>query len=274
MQVLLKILLLPVLLYVGVVIYIYAIQGRMLYLPDAAGPSLNVTPASAGLEFDDIRLTADDGVGIHGWYIPGESTRTILFFHGNGGDISHRLQTIQQLHSLGWSIFIIDYRGYGKSGGQTTEQGMYLDATAAWQYLTEKRGLESDDIVVQGRSLGGSVASWLAAEKQPAGLIVESSFTSVVDVARNFYWWLPVELMTRYKHPTQTHVAGVECPILIVHSRDDRLIPYQHGEALFAVASEPKTMLTIRGGHNDSFSMDEENYLRGVRRFLTELPQT
>lgn len=255
--------------YAAIVLTVYLAQGRMLYLPNAAGPSLDVTPASDGLDYEDVRLTTDDGVALHGWFVHGETNQVLLFFHGNAGDITHRLFSIRQFHDLGLSVFIIDYRGYGESGGRPSEKGLYRDAEAAWRYLTATRGIAPGDVIVFGRSLGGSVASWLVANHRPAALIVESSFTSVPDVAQELYPWLPTRWLARYRHATRDHVANATCPVLVIHSRDDEIIPYHHAEAIFAAANEPKSLLTIRGGHNDAISLDEENYIAGLRTFLS-----
>jgi len=195
----------------------------------------------------------------------------LLFFHGNAGNISHRLDSIAQFQELGLSVLIIDYRGYGQSTGRTTERGIYRDADAAWHYLIDDRGIVANDIVIFGRSLGASVASHLASEYQPLALIVESSFTSIPDIAQDIYPWLPVRWLSRLSHATRDYVRGVRCPILIIHSRDDEIIPFHHGEAIFASANEPRTLLTIRGTHNDAFLLDERAYVAGLRTFLAGL---
>lgn len=265
-----KILLLVAAGYALVVLIVFLAQRSMLYLPNAAGPSLDVTPARAGLDYEDVRLKTDDGIALHGWFVPGRSKRVLLFFHGNAGDITHRLFSIQQFHDLGLSVFIIDYRGYGESGGRPSENGMYRDAEAAWRYLAETRRVDAGDIVIFGRSLGASIASRLAARHRPGALIVESSFTSVPDIAQDLYPWLPVRWLTRLRHSTRDHVAEVRCPVLVVHSRDDDIVPYHHGEAIYAAANEPKSLLTIRGGHNDAISGDEATYVNGIRAFLSD----
>ena len=247
---------------------VYFMQGRMLYLPDVAGSSLALTPATYGMDYEDVHIEASDGVALHGWFIAGESKRVLLFFHGNAGNISHRLDSLRQFQKLGLAVFIIDYRGYGQSAGKPTEAGLYRDGLAAWQYLTEDRGLAADDIVVFGRSLGGSVAAWLAAQHRPLGLVVESAFTSVPDIAQEIYPWLPVRWLSHLKHATRDYIRDVHAPVLVVHSSDDEIIPYHHGEAIFAAANEPRTLLTIRGSHNDAFLRDEPAYIAGLRSFL------
>ena len=253
------------------IVVMYCPQARMLYLPHMPGRTLTMTPADVGMDYQDVAMETADGVTLHGWFVPGESSRVLLFFHGNAGNISHRLDSIRQFHDLGLSVCIIDYRGYGQSGGKTTETGIYSDAEAAWRYLTEDRGIPGTDIVIFGRSLGASAASRLAARHQPLALIVESSFTSVPDIAQDLYPWLPARWLSRYGHTTRDYVRDVHCPILVAHSRDDDIIPFHHGEAIFAAANEPRTFLELRGSHNDAFLQDENTYTEGIRTFLAGL---
>jgi hypothetical protein len=257
--------------YALLIVAVYFLQGRMLYLAHVPGRTLTMTPADVGMDYQDASIETADGVKLHGWFIPGRSSRVLLFFHGNAGNISHRLDSIRQFQDLGLSVLIIDYRGYGQSEGRTTENGTYRDADAAWRYLVESRGIVASDIVIFGRSLGASVASWLAAQHQPLALIVESSFTSVPDIAQELYPWLPARWLSRFSHATRDHIQDVRCPVLVVHSRDDEIIPFHHGEAIFASAHEPRTLLAIRGSHNDAFLRDEHTYIGGLRAFLTGL---
>jgi fermentation-respiration switch protein FrsA (DUF1100 family) len=169
------------------------------------------------------------------------------------------------------SVLIVDYRGYGQSEGRTTERGIYRDADAAWRYLIEDRDTVASDILIFGRSLGASVAARLAAQHQPLALIVESSFTSVPDIAQDLYPWLPARWLSRLSHATREYVRDVQCPILVIHSRDDEIIPFRHGEAIFASANEPRTLLAIRGTHNDAFLRDARDYIGGLRAFLSGL---
>jgi fermentation-respiration switch protein FrsA (DUF1100 family) len=243
-------------------------QGRMLYLANVPGRELTATPGDIGLGYEDIAIETADGVRLHGWFIPGESRRVVLFFHGNAGNISHRLESIRQFFDLGLSVSIIDYRGYGQSGGKTTEKGIYRDADAAWRYLTNERGVPAGEIVIFGRSMGASAATKLATRQQPLALIVESSFTSIPDIAQEIYPWLPARWLSHLRHATRDHIGGVRCPVLVVHSRDDEIVPFHHGEAIFDAARDSKTLLVLRGGHNDAYIRDEDNYIRGLRAFL------
>ncbi len=257
--------------YLLLVAVVYVSQAGMLYLPNLPSRNLDATPGAIGLDYEDITLTASDGVRVHGWFVPGESQRVLLYFHGNAGNISHRLYSIREWNELGLSVFIIDYRGYGQSEGKPSEKGLYRDGKAAWQYLTGERGLAPEDIILFGRSLGGSVAAWLAAREQPAALIVESSFTSVPDIGQEAYPWLPVRWLTRFKHATRDGVSEVTSPVLVVHSRDDEIIPFHHGEAIYKAANEPKTFLEIRGGHNDGHAVSAAAYRDGMLEFLSSL---
>ena len=150
------------------------------------------------------------------------------------------------------------------------EQGFYRDADAAWHYLIDDRGYRGDQIVIFGRSLGGSVAAKLASDVEARALILESTFTSVPDAAQDIYPWLPARWLSRLRHATSEYVRDVGFPVLVVHSRDDEIIPYHHGERIYEAANEPRSMLTIRGGHNDAIATDENAYLSGLRQFLAE----
>jgi len=255
--------------YVLLVAVIYLMQGRMLYLPGQPGRTLDATPVDAGMLYEDVSLETADGVRLHGWYVPGAKPGVLLFFHGNAGNVSHRLESIRQFHQLGLSVLIIDYRGYGQSKGRPTENGLYLDAEAAWRYLTRTRGVEPGNIVIFGRSLGGSVAAWLAMRHEAGALIVESSFTSVPDLAREIYPWLPVRWLSRLRHSTVEYVRHVQSPVLVIHSVDDEIIPFHHGEEILAAAPEPRSFLELRGSHNEAFMLDESRYLNGLDEFLS-----
>ena len=256
-------------------VYVYFMQSRMLYYPNMPGRELTATPADIGLEYQDVSLTTEDGIELHGWFIPGsEQHRTLLFFHGNAGNISHRLESIQLFHRLGLNVFIFDYRGFGQSAGSPTEQGTYLDSQAAWSYLTKIRALNANEIIVFGRSLGGAIATWLANRNTPAMLILESTFTSVPAMAQRFYPFLPVRLLTRFQYNSLALVKNLACPLLIAHSRDDEIIPYEEGRQLFKAAPEPKQFLEMRGGHNDGFIVSGPAYESGLRAFIDAHAQT
>jgi uncharacterized protein len=266
MKTALLILAVPVGFYVVVSALMYLSQGKLLYQPfkEYAG-----TPAFIGIEFEAVALTTSDGVRITGWYVPGDSDKPhILFCHGNAGNISHRIDTIFLIHQIGFPMLIFDYRGYGFSEGKPDEQGTYRDAEAAWDYLVKDRGVEPGSITVMGRSLGGAVAAWLAVEKNPGALVLESTFTSVPDLGASLYPAMPVRLLSRFSYDTQSRLPSVSCPVLVVHSRDDEIVPYSHGEKLFDAAVDPKGMLEITGSHNGGFMSSEARYTDGLRKFI------
>jgi fermentation-respiration switch protein FrsA (DUF1100 family) len=256
--------------YALLVAFVYFMQARLIYYPDMPGRELTETPRSIGLAFEDVRFTAEDGVELHGWFVPGASgdRPVAILCHGNAGNISHRLDKLAMLHELGLAVLLFDYRGYGQSRGSPTEQGTYRDAHAAWNYLTQRRGLEPKDIVIFGESLGGAIAAELAADKTPAALILVSTFTSAPDLARKYYWYLPVRLIARFRYPTSEYVARVRAPILVIHSRDDEIVPFAHGQELYRIAHEPKTLVEISGDHNAGFLMSEALIAESMRRFL------
>jgi len=267
----LKLLLAGLACYAVLALVVYLMQARMLYLPDVPGRSLDRTPADIGADYRDVSIRTSDGVTLHGWYIHGSGDRVLLFFHGNAGNISHRLESIRQFLQLGLSVLIIDYRGYGQSEGRTTEQGIYRDAEAAWDYLTGTLDTPADRIIVFGRSMGASAAASLAAKHRPLALIIESSFTSVPDIAGEYYPWLPVRWLSRLRHSAKEFVRKTDSPVLVIHSRDDEIVPFHHGQSIFEAADEPRTFVEIRGTHNDAFLRDEQAYLSGLRSFLGRL---
>jgi fermentation-respiration switch protein FrsA (DUF1100 family) len=256
--------------WLTLLLYVYLNQAGMLYLPDLPSRELAASPQAIGLHYENVIFRTSDGLQLHGWHIPVVPARgTVLFFHGNAGNISHRLDSIRIFHDLGLAVFIFDYRGYGQSEGKPSEAGTQRDALAAWDYLTRERGIAPDRIVYFGRSLGAAVAARLAIARPPRALIVESAFTSVPDMAAELYRWLPARWLARYEYATRDYVTQLRCPLLVVHSPEDEIIPFRHGEAIYAAAHAPREMLRLRGGHNDGFLLSGADYVRGLDLFLT-----
>lgn len=254
------------LIYLLMSVYMTLFQSRLVYYPTR---EIERTPGDAGLAYELVEFNSGDGIALTGWFIPAQDERgVVLFCHGNGGNISHRIETITIMNGLGLSIFIFDYRGYGQSGGKPTEKGTYRDAEAAWRYLVDMRGISPRDIIIHGRSLGGAVAAWLASRHTPKAFILESSFTSVPDVGADFYPWLPVKLLSRFNYPTITYIREISCPVLVIHSSGDDLIPYSHGHRLFEAAEEPKEFLEIHGTHNDGYILSGTYYIDGLNLFI------
>lgn len=267
---LLLILLVAVFGYTLFLVFLYFYQDRMLFLPNIPSRAVERVPSAVGLDYEVVDLVTSDNVRLDGWFVPAPENRgVILFCHGNAGNISHRFDSLILFHRLGFSTLIFDYRGYGRSQGRPSEAGTYLDVEAAWQYLMRKRSYPPSRIVLFGRSLGAAVAVHQAVQHPPAALIVESSFTSVPDIAAELYPFLPVRWLSRLDYNVQEQLLKVSCPVLVVHSRDDEIIPFSHGLALYAAASEPKRFLEIGGGHNDGFLLAGQAYTQELDAFLS-----
>jgi len=225
-----------------------------------------------GLPYESVSLETSDGRRLSAWWVPSESLRGILLFcHGNAGNISDRLGFIRFFNRLGLSVFIFDYRGYGKSSGSPSERGIYRDTEAAWNYLEQIRGIDPQKIVVFGRSLGGSIAAWISQTHRPGALILEASFSSLKEAARDRLPRFFVNLFVPDQYPTIRYLTVVQCPVLIIHSRDDEIIPFYHGEALFAAARGPKELVAIRGSHNRGFLDSQPFYETAMDSFLSKV---
>ncbi|WP_416139609.1 alpha/beta hydrolase [Halomonas sp. HK25] len=263
------------LVYLLVVALAWAFQERLLYLPHMGREHIG-TPADRGLVWEPVTLETEDGLALDAWWLPHEQPRaSLLFLHGNAGNISHRLDSLVQFHRLGLSVLILDYRGYGRSEGRPSEAGLALDAQAGWHWLQEEAGQAPGQVVLFGRSLGAAVAVELAEAREaegerPAAVILESPFRSVPELAQRVYPFLPARWLARFSHDTETHVRGIAAPLLVIHSRDDEIIPFAEGEAVYRAAREPKTLLEIRGGHNTGFLDSEPDYSAGIDAFLSE----
>ena len=269
MRTLMNILVMAASVYIVLVLLLYLFQGRMVFLADLPGRELDASPRDIGLDYQDVALTTSDNEHLHGWFIPAaESIGVALFFHGNAGNISHRLDSIRIFNQLNLDTLIIDYRGYGQSTGKTSERGTYLDAQAAWDYLVNNRGVPANRIVIFGRSLGGAIGAWLGVQHTPAALIIESSFSSGEDMARRFYPFLPARLVTRLKYPVIEYASRLNCPVLVVHSRHDEIIPFSMGQSIYAAVRQPKEILELRGDHNNGFLISAEHYIAGLNDFL------
>jgi uncharacterized protein len=239
-----------------------------------AGKNVWRTPDAYGWPYEDVTLEVN-GETTHGWYIPARQARgTLLFFHGNAGTIADRLESIAIFRHLGLNVFIIDYGGYGQSSGRPSEKRCYADARAAWQYLIEERGETPDRLILFGRSLGAGVAVQLATEVAPRALIIESPFLSTVRMGKRMFPFLPLRLLVRHRFDSEAKIGDVSAPVLVIHSPNDEIVPYSHGQRLYELANGPKRFLEITGGHNDGFLVSEEVYTRGLETFLGELLPT
>jgi len=228
-------------------------------------------PADAGLSYEDVYLDTEDGVRLNAWWIPEKDSRfTILFCHGNGGNISHRIEKISILNKLGLSVFIFDYRGYGRSSGRPSEQGLYRDARAAYDYLVSERKISPSRILLYGESLGGAVAIELAGKRGAGALITEATFSSTKDVARVVYPLLPAFLISS-KFDAARKIKGIAIPKLIIHSQNDEIVPFNQSIKLFKASPDPKSHLVLIGSHNTCFLDSKDLYVSGIKDFLKDL---
>lgn len=250
---------------------LYIFQARLIFLPGTPGRDLRATPADAGLAYEDVTITTADGEQLHGWYLPAgdDAAPVLLHFHGNAGNIGDRLELLQLFHELGLSVLIVDYRGYGQSTGRASEQGTYRDAMAAWRHLVDARGIDAGRILLHGQSLGGAVAAWLATEVEPAGLILDATFTSVPAVAAEIYPWLPARWLARIDYDTLSRIPAIDAPMLVLHSRDDAIIGFHHGRRLAEAADAE--FVALRGGHNEAVTLSRPRYRQALRDFITAL---
>ncbi len=242
-------------------------QPRLVYFPLMG--TYNRTPQAQGLAFERVTLATEDGERLAAWWIPAPKPArgTVLLFHGNAGNMSHRIDYAKMFYGLGYNTVLVDYRGYGDSTGEPSEQGTYRDAVASWQWLSA-RGIPAQDIVIFGESLGGGVATWLAVQHPPRALILASTFTSIPDLGAQVYPWLPVRWISRIHYNNLAHLENMRAPVLIAHSPGDDLIPYAHGQRLFEAAHEPKVFLELSGGHNEGFVFAREAWVKVVQDFL------
>jgi fermentation-respiration switch protein FrsA (DUF1100 family) len=247
------------------------LEHSFIYFPER---ELIGDPAHFGLPFDDASFTASDGVRLHGWFVPGESDVTWLWCHGNAGNISHRLDNLRLLHDeLGVSVFIFDYRGYGRSEGSPSEEGTYRDAEAALAYLLSRPDVDAERVVYFGRSLGAAVAVELATRRPPSALILESPLPSIAELARHHYPFLPAGRLLRTKYDALSKIGKVRVPLLVLHGDQDEVIPFEAGRRLFGAANEPKRFYTIGGaGHNDTYVVGGREYFRALREFMESPP--
>ena len=259
--------------YLGFAALIYFLQDHMIFQPSR---DMLATPAAIGLRFDAVSIATSDGLRLDAWHVPAPQTSKApmlaLIFHGNAGNNSHRLDYLRMFHELGLASLIVDYRGYGRSNGTPSESGLYQDAAAAWHYVTSILGYPAGRIVIYGESLGGAVATQLAVARQPSALVLASTFTSLPDLASGIYPWLPVRLLARTKFDTLSRVSTLACPLLVIHSRNDEIIPFSHGERLYDAARPPKQFLHLAGGHNEGFVFSRAEWVRKLGDFLHALP--
>ncbi len=224
-----------------------------------------------GADIEDCHFTSADGVRLHGWWLPADGEAdgpVLLWFHGNAGNITHRLDNLRLLAAHGLSALIVDYRGYGRSGGSPSERGIYLDGEAAHDYLTGERGIAPGRIVSYGRSLGTAVALHVALERPTAALVLESPMSTARAMARRMMPLLPVWPFIRTRLDNVGRIMALDVPVLVMHGDRDELVPFGQGRAVCDAAPEPKEFYRIEGaGHNDTYEVGGEAYWRALVGF-------
>src|ERR1041384_559061 len=268
----------------GLIVVVMAVEDKLIYFPskypdgfwdvdNIPSPKGSIVP-----KVENCYFKTSDGLRLHGWFCspihkgideaPIQSDMVMLWFHGNAGNITYRYEMIREMMELPVEVFIIDYRGYGKSEGTPTERGLYLDARAAWDYLTNTRGVPANRIIILGKSLGGAPAIDLATQVEPAGVIVQSSFTSARDMASSVLPFFPAVLL-RTKMGSINKIANVHCPKLFIHSPADEIVPYKLGRRLYEAAPEPKQFYEVKGApHNMTYLVGAKPYFEALRQFI------
>jgi len=254
--------------YATLAVYACFFCGKLVYYPTA---DYEMTPDDP---HETVEYPSADKEQITGWFFPVPDAKwTILFMHGNAGNISHRLDTVGFWSGLGCQVLLFDYRGYGHSTGTPDEKGTYLDARAMWDWLTEVKKIKPENIIVHGRSLGGAIAVQLTIDvpESPAGLILESTFMSIGEMSKELFPFFPIRWALGIKYDSIDKIGNITIPKMIIHSKDDEIIPYSHGQRLFALAKFPKIFLEISGSHNYGFLSSNNSYSKGLRKFLSDL---
>lgn len=256
-------------LFIGLtVIYLRYIEGRTIFFPMA---EIEYLPNQMGLEFEEIFFKTSDNIDINGWFLPSRDARyTILFCHGNAGNISHRLEKLKLFHDLGLNVFIFDYRGYGKSKGKPSEKGIYQDTLASYQYLLSRK-INPMQIIGFGESLGSAAIIDLAFQKELGGLIIEGGFSSAKDMVRAIYSPLLPYWLFASRFDNINKIKSVKAPKLIIHSINDEIVHYGLGKKLYDAAKQPKEFLEIHGGHNSCFFESEAILKEKIADFLKRL---
>jgi len=251
-------------LYLGFVALIYFLQRRLQYFPDPASVAIPSDPKYRGIE--TVKLTTSDGLHLFAWYWAGQQPLTLVIFHGNAGHRGYRLEWMADLHSLGYGVFVLDYRGYGGSEGSPSEEGLYLDGVTALEWL-DRNGVQK--LVYLGESLGCGVAVEMAVRHPPVALILQSAFSSAVHVARKAYPYLPAGLLMKDRYNSKPKMTKIFCPVLSIHGGRDSIIPPALGRALFEAAKEPKLWYLIPdANHNDLPWVGGKAYLDEIQGFL------
>ncbi|MEO6401662.1 MAG: alpha/beta fold hydrolase [Vicinamibacteria bacterium] len=257
---------------VGATLFLMLFEKRLIYYPSSV---VDLTPKTLGLPFEDVWLDVEPGVRIHGWFIKSQtepSKATILFSHGNAGNISDRLDRVQSLRSLGIDFLIYDYRGFGWSTGAPDEEGTYRDGRAAYDYLAKTRNIDPRRIVLMGESLGCAISMQLALDRRVSGLVLEAPFASIRKMAAAVYPFLPVGPFVRTRYDNLEKAPKLKVPLLVIHGTRDEVIPFKQGREVFEAAPPPKTFISMEGAHhNDVYIVGGEGYRRALNAFVDQV---
>lgn len=254
--------------FIFIFAYLKYFEKNRIYYPLE---DLSFTPEDIGLKYEDIYFETEDNLMLNGWFIPVDNARgTLIFCHGNAGNISHRLEIILIFNKLSLNVFIFDYRGYGRSQGKPSEQGLYKDTEASYQYIISRSDIDKERIVIYGKSIGANVAIDLASKVKTSLLISEGSFTSAYDMGRKLFPYLPIKWMISIKFDAIGKIKNIKTPKLIIHSKDDEIIPFSMGERLFEAAAEPKEFYQMQGTHNEAIFIYRDEYTSRIDNFLNK----
>lgn len=247
----------------------YFFQNKLLFLPSS---NLIVTPAQAGLPAEDAWIDTKDGEQLHGWFFPNEQAEyVVVMSHGNAGNISNRIDIAKLLSGIGVSVLLYDYRGYGRSSGKPSEEGVYTDVESVVNYLETERGFSEHQMIMYGRSMGGAVASYAATKFDVSGLVLDSAFKNLKAMVSDLYPFVPASL-AKYEFPTEKYLKEISnIPVMIMHSPNDSIVDFSHGKHLYGIAKEPKRFVELRGGHNENFHASTDIHSREWREFLQRI---
>lgn len=258
--------------FIGATLFLVIFEKQLIYYP---AKTLEVTPKALGLSAEEVSLEVEPGVTVHGWFIPAAtspSTATILFSHGNAGNIGDRLDRVVSLRDLQADFFLYDYRGYGRSTGSPDEEGTYRDGRAAYDYLIKARKVDPARLVIMGESLGCAISIQLAVERRAAGLILEAPFASIAHMASAIYPFLPLGALVRTRYDNLAKIPGLKMPLLVAQGTEDEVIPISQGRMVLDAAPEPKRFLAIEGArHNDVYVVGGEPYRRAIAEFIARV---
>lgn len=248
-------------------LFLRYIEFRTIFYPTKEVTSF---PGRAGLDFQDVFFKAAQNIELNGWFVPSKDAKyTVLFCHGNAGNISHRIEKLKFFNELGCNVFIFDYEGYGKSHGKPSETILYRDARAAYEYLLS-RGIAQAQVIGYGESIGGAVIVDLASGQAMKAMILDSTFTSTKDMIKYAYPFLPYWIFSS-RFDSEAKIRHIKVPKLIIHSQDDEIVPFQLGIKLYEASSQPKELLKIHGGHNSNFFESQGALREKIGDFISAL---